>query len=130
MQNYEWYQLLIKPSFAPPAWVFGPVWTILYILIAISFGYVFYLWFRRRISFAIALPFLLNLVFNFAFTPVLFGLQNLTLASIDILLVLGTLIWGVVVIYRTARWVTWINIPYVVWVGFATVLQLTIFFLN
>ena len=129
-QTYTWYSQLIKPFFAPPAWIFGHVWTVLYILIAISFGYVAYLFFTKRIPFIILVPFILNLIFNFSFTPLQFGLQNNLLASIDILLVLGTLIWALVAIFPYVSWVTYINIPYVLWGSFATVLQLTITWLN
>lgn len=130
MENYQWYQSLIKPSFAPPSWVFGPVWTVLYILIAISFGKVALLWYQGKIGWLVALPFILNIIFNIAFTPLQFGLQNLPLASLDILLVLGTLIWAMVAIYPYAPWVVYINIPYLIWVSFATALQLSITFLN
>jgi tryptophan-rich sensory protein len=130
MQNSDWYQELIKPSFAPPSWLFGPVWTVLYALIAISFGKVGLLWYQGKIGWLIALPFILNLIFNFAFTPLQFGAQNLVLASIDILLVLGTLIWAMVAIYPYAPWIVYINIPYLLWVSFATILQLSITFLN
>ena len=78
----------------------------------------------------VALPFLLNLIFNFAFTPIQFGLQNNLLAALDILLVLGTLIWAMLAIFPHARWLTYIQAPYLLWVLFATVLQLTITFLN
>lgn len=80
-----------------------------------------------------ALPFALNLFFNFAFNPIQFGLKNNFLASIDIVLVLGTLIWALLSICRVSselRWVVYVNIPYLIWVSFATVLQLTITFLN
>jgi len=130
MENYNWYSQLVKPSWSPPAWLFGPVWTFLYILIAISFGKVFMLAWRREISLMVFLPFILNLIFNFAFTPIQFGLKNNLLSAIDILLVLGTLIWAMIVIYQYASWVTYIQIPYLLWVLFATVLQLTITFLN
>lgn len=129
---YEPYEILIRPEWAPPAWVFGPVWTILYIIIAISFGAVFLAVIKKRLPSQIVLPFILNLIFNFAFTPIQFGLQNYLLASIDILLVLATLVWGMVAIWRYAqlRWVAFANIPYLLWVSFATILQLTILFLN
>jgi tryptophan-rich sensory protein len=130
MNIYSWYQQLIKPAWAPPAAVFGPVWTFLYVLIAISFGYAGFLFFKGKIPFIILLPFILNLIFNFAFAPIQFGLQNNFLAAIDILLVLGTLIWALLAIYPYAQWVSFINIPYLLWVSFATVLQLTITYLN
>ena len=130
METYGWYQALVKPSWAPPSWLFGPVWTVLYAIIAVSFGYVAYLYFTGRIPFMVALPFLLNIAFNALFTPLQFGLKNNELASIDILLILGTLVWALVAIYPYAKWVSLVNIPYLLWVSFATVLQLTITFLN
>lgn len=130
MNTYNWYSQLIKPFWAPPSWLFGPVWTILYVLIAISFGAVFYKVITRKLNWMTALPFALNLVFNFAFTPIQFGLQNNLLAAMDILLVLGTLIWAIIAIYPRARWIAYIQIPYLLWVSFATILQLTITYLN
>lgn len=130
MNTYNWYSQLIKPSWSPPAWIFGPVWTILYVLIAVSFGKVFLMVWQKKINFMVALPFILNLIFNFAFTPLQFGLKNNFFAAVDILLVLGTLIWAMIVIYPRVRWVTYIQIPYLLWVSFATILQLTITYLN
>jgi tryptophan-rich sensory protein len=128
--TYNWYQTLIKPSWSPPSWLFGPVWTVLYIIIAGTFGTVFYRVITGKLSWVVALPFVLNLIFNFAFTPIQFGLKNNFLAAADILLVLGTLIWAFVAIWPHARWVVYANIPYVLWVSFATILQLTITYLN
>lgn len=130
MNTYIWYSQLIKPSWSPPSWLFGPVWTFLYALIALSFGKVFLLLWQKQISFIIVLPFILNLIFNFAFTPLQFGLKSNLLAAIDILLVLGTLIWAMLAIYPYVRWVTYVQIPYLLWVSFATILQLTIAYLN
>lgn len=130
MNTYNWYSHLIKPTWSPPAWLFGPVWTFLYVLIFISYGKVFLMFWNKQIPFIVLLPFILNLIFNFAFTPLQFGLQNNLLAALDILLVLGTLIWAMIVIYPYASWLTYIQIPYLLWVSFATVLQLTITYLN
>jgi tryptophan-rich sensory protein len=129
-QAYNWYSTLIKPFFAPPSWLFGPVWTVLYILIAISYGYVGYLFFTKKIPFIVVLPFILNLIFNFIFTPIQFGLQNNLLASVDIVLVVGTLVWALIAIFPYVKWVAFLNFPYLLWGAFATVLQLTITWLN
>lgn len=126
----DWYSTLIKPFFSPPAWVFGPVWSVLYLIIAISFGYVLMLAFKKRIDWGVFLPFGLNLVFNAAFTPLQFGLKNNALAAVDIVLVLATLVWALRAIWQHARWVALVNLPYLVWVMFATVLQLSITWLN
>lgn len=133
MNTYNWYSQLIKPMWAPPSWIFGPVWTFLYAIIAISFGTIFYKAFMKEIPWAVALPFGLNLLFNFAFTPLQFILKNNLLASVDIVLVFGTLIWALISIWYVApqlRWVVYVNIPYLLWVTFATFLQLTITYLN
>lgn len=133
MNTYNWYSQLVKPTWAPPSWVFGPVWTVLYTIIAVSFGTVFYKAFTKQIPWMVALPFALNLVFNFAFTPIQFGLKNNLLASLDILFVLGTLIWALYAVWANVpelRWVVYANIPYLLWGTFATCLQLTITYLN
>lgn len=137
METYNWYSQLNKPSWSPPSWLFGPVWSILYVIIAASFGTVFYKAFTKQIPWIVALPFALNLIFNFAFTPIQFGLKNNLLASVDILLVLGTLVWGMIAIWRLAPqsfsdvgWIVYVNIPYLLWGTFATCLQLTITYLN
>jgi tryptophan-rich sensory protein len=130
MKTYNWYSQLIKPTWAPPSWLFGPVWTFLYVLIVVSFGKVFLMTWQKQITLLVALPFLLNLVFNFAFSPIQFTWQNNFWAAVDILLVLGTLIWAMIAIYPYAKWITYIQIPYLLWVSFATILQLTITYLN
>ncbi len=130
MSNYIWYQMLIKPTWSPPAWLFGPVWSVLYVIITISFGSVFYKAFTKQIPWLVALPFALNLIFNLLFTPIQFGLQNNLLAAIDILLVLGTLVWAMIAIWPHTRWIAYAQIPYLLWVSFATALQLSITYLN
>ncbi len=127
---FNWYSTLIRPSWSPPSWLFGPVWSFLYTIIAISFGRVFYLAYQKQIPVSHATPFILNLVFNFLFSPLQFGLKNNLLAAADILLVLGTLIWAIITIYPTEKWLAYIQIPYLLWVSFATILQLTITYLN
>lgn len=130
MQESQQYQKLIQPAWAPPSFVFGPVWAVLYAVIIYTFATVFYKAGTHQIPLIVALPFALNIVFNLAFTPIQFGLKNNALAAVDILLVLGTLVWALVVIWLHVPWIAYANIPYLLWVMFATVLQLTITFLN
>jgi len=125
-----WYQTLEKPAWAPPSWLFGPVWTMFYIFIAVSFGYVVYLFLKKKIPFQVLAPFLLNLVSNVIFSPIQFGLQNNHLALADILLVDVTLLVALYRIFPYARWVTYINVPYLLWGFFATALQISITILN
>lgn len=128
--KYNWYSELIKPSWAPPSWLFGPVWTVLYIIIAITFTIVLYNVATKKIPLIIGLPFVLNLIFNFAFTPIQFGLRNNFLASIDIILILFTLIWAIISVYKYLPIISFFQIPYLLWVLFATVLQINITILN
>ena len=130
METQTWYQQLKKPSWAPPAFLFGPVWSLLYIVIFLSFGEVIVLYTQKNISFAVLLPFLLNIVFNIAFTPLQFRLRSNVLASVDVLLLLLTLVWAMIVVFPFAAWITYAQIPYLLWVMFATCLQLTITYLN
>jgi tryptophan-rich sensory protein len=130
MNYYTNYSKLVKPSWAPPSWVFGPVWTVLYVLIAISFRGAVKMFLGKQIPFVVLLPFILNLIFNVLFTWIQFGLKNLPLASIDILLVLGTIVWMMIAIFPYAKWIAWMQVPYLLWVLFATTLQLTVMYLN
>ena len=133
MNTHNLYSQLIKPTWAPPSWIFGPVWAVLYAIIAFSFGTVFYKAFTKQIPWIVALPFALNLLFNFAFPPIQFRLVNNFLASIDILLVVGTLVWALYAVWHNVpelHWVVYINIPYLIWGIFATTVQLAITYLN
>lgn len=95
-----------------------------------TFGFVFVQAFRHKIPRRIALPFAINLAANVIFTPIQFGMRNLTLASVDIVIVWGTIIWMTVAIWRHYRWVAVVQGPYFIWVSLATVLQLSITAMN
>ncbi len=130
METQTQYQNYRRPSWSPPSWLFAPVWTFLYLLILISFGYVLYLYVQHSIPFFVLLPFLLNLIFNIAYSPIQFRLRNFSLALIDVLLLDATLVWALFVIYPHAPWVSFINLPYLAWVCFATILQTAVTRLN
>lgn len=132
MNEENWYEQLVRPEWAPPSYLFGPVWSVLYAIIAVTYSTVFYHIWKGNLPKSVALPLILNLIFNFAFTPLQFGLRSNLLASIDILLVLITIIWMFQTLwkYEKFRWIIYTNIPYLLWVSFATVLQLTITWLN
>jgi tryptophan-rich sensory protein len=126
----EWYNSLAKPSWTPPPATIGLVWQILYPIILVSFSFVFVQAFRGKVAWTIALPFAINLVANLIFTPIQFGLRNLPLAALDILIVWATIIWSVVAIWPHYKWVSLVQAPYFIWVSIATVLQLSITFWN
>jgi tryptophan-rich sensory protein len=131
MSNIKsWYKKLKKPSWAPKESVFGIVWGILYIIILIVNVYLIYKLAVGKITWIVALPFWLNLLFNFMFTPIQFGLRSNRLALVDILLILATLLWAMIAIFPDAWFITAAYIPYLIWVSIATALQISITYLN
>ncbi len=126
MDWMTWYNGLVKPSWTPAPATIGLIWQILYPIILISFGFVFLQTIRKRIPLIVALPFAINFVANVIFTPIQFGMRNLPLAAVDILVVWTTIIWAAVAIWKYHRWVTIAQTPYFLWVSIATVLQLLI----
>jgi tryptophan-rich sensory protein len=130
MDWMTWYNQLSKPSWTPAPATIGMIWTLLYPIIAVSFGFVLVQTIRRKFPVRVALPFAINLVANLVFTPIQFGLRNLPLASIDILIVWGSILWMMWAIWPHARWVAIAQVPYLLWVSAATTLQLSITAMN
>jgi benzodiazapine receptor len=126
----DWYNSLAKPSWTPAPSTIGLIWQILYPIILVSFGFVFVQAFRGKMPWWVAAPFAVNLVANLTFMPILAGLRNLPLASLDILIVWSTIIWMTVAIWPHYKWVAVAQMPYFVWVSIATVLQLSITWMN
>jgi tryptophan-rich sensory protein len=91
---------------------------------------VFFLAYRRKIPPSAALPFALNLIGNLSFTPIQFGLRNLPLATINILIVLASIVWCIIGIWKHSRWVALAQLPYLTWVSIATYLQIYITVMN
>lgn len=126
----DWYDSLAKPDWTPEPSTIGTVWQVLYPIIFVTFGFVLVQFLRKKIPAKILVPFAVNLVANLIFTPIQFGLRNLPLAAVDILVVWVTIPWIMVAVWKHARWVSLSQIPYFVWVSIATVLQLSITVLN
>ena len=126
MSFIEWYNALAKPSWTPDPALIGLMWQILYPIIFVTFAFVFVQAARRKIPRAVAIPFAVNLVANLIFTPIQFGLRNLPLATLDILVVWGTIIWMAVSVWRHYRWVAVAQLPYFAWVSVATTAQICV----
>ena len=126
----DWYNSLAKPSWTPSPATIGLIWQILYPIIAVSFGFVFVQAFRGKLPWIVAVPFAINLVANLIFTPIQFGMRNLPLASVDIVIVWATIIWMMMSVWPHYRWVAVVQLPYFAWVSLATVLQLSITAMN
>jgi len=126
MSWQEWYHALEKPSWTPPGSTIGMIWSILYPVIAVTFAFVFMRTLQRKLPVRAAIPFAVILAANLSFTPIQFGLRDLNLAALVILIVWSSIIWMVMAIWRHHRWVALAQIPYFIWVSTATVLQLCI----
>jgi translocator protein len=130
MNWLDWYNSLAKPSWTPAPSTIGLIWQILYPIIIVTFGFILVQAVRGKVPWLVALPFATNIVANLIFTPIQFGMRNLPLASMDILIVLGTIVWMIVAVWPHYRWVAIAQVPYLIWVATATVLQLSITAMN
>ena len=130
MSWQDWYNSLQKPSWTPPGSTIGMIWSVLYPILGVSIVFVVVQAFRRRLPWPVLIPFGVNLVSNVIFTPIQFGLRNLELAALDILIVWGSIIWMMLAVWPHYRWVTFAQVPYLLWVTTATCLQLSITWLN
>ena len=89
----------------PAPGTIGLIWKILYPIVIVSFGFVFVQAIRRKVPWLVALPFAVNLVGNLIFTPIQFGMRNLPLAALDILIVWATIIWMILAVWKHHKWV-------------------------
>lgn len=122
----EWYASLNKPSFNPPNWIFGPVWTILYVLIAIAGWRI---WLAAPSGAAMKLWWI-ALVLNFLWSPVFFGAQQLAFALVIILALLVTILAFIAAARPVDRPASLMFVPYAAWVGFASLLNGSIYLMN
>lgn len=122
----QWYGGLAKPEFNPPPWLFGPVWTLLYVMIAIAGWRV---WQRVRTGWPMRVWWG-QMALNFLWTPVFFGAHRTDLALIIILLLLAFIIAFIATTWKRDRLASWLFVPYASWVAFASVLNGSIWVLN
>lgn len=130
MSWIDWYNSLAKPSWTPAPSTISLIWMLLYPVILVSFGFVFVQAFRKKLPWWVALPFAINHVANLLFMPIFSWMRNVPLAAADIVIVWGTILWCVVAVWPHYRWVTVAQVPYFVWVSIATLLQLSIMWMN
>jgi len=126
MQESIQYVTYILPSRAPPSWLFWPVRTVLYILIFMSYGYVFSQIAKKKLKRQYAIPFVINLIANASFTYIQFSLQNYRLAVADILIVLWTIIRTMQLLRPRIKRAFRLQLPYLLRVSFATILAIRI----
>lgn len=130
VDTFEAYQQLEKPGFSPPGWIFGPVWTLLYILMGIA-SYRIYMYGIKRKDVKVALfIYFLQLFFNFIWSIIFFRWQMRGLAYIEILILGALILLTIDKFYKIDKTAGILLIPYILWVAFASVLNLSIWLLN
>ena len=124
-----WYQTLNKPNFNPPDWVFGPVWTTLYVLMGVS---IWLIWKKetskiRTISMII---FWVQLFFNIFWTYLFFGIQRIDLGLFEIFFLIFLILMNIIYFYKIDKIASYLLVPYVLWVSYASILNYKIWVLN
>jgi tryptophan-rich sensory protein len=124
-----WYTTLNKPSWTPPSWLFGPVWTALYFSMAVAAWLVWRTHEVKAAKVALAL-FLIQLVLNAAWSGFFFGMRNPGLAFAEIILLWGAILATMLAFWRMKPLAGWLFAPYLLWVTFAAALNFAIWRLN
>jgi tryptophan-rich sensory protein len=124
-----WYASLNRPSFSPPNWVFGPVWTSLYVLLGISFFLIWKEKASKERDLAIKV-FSIQMLLNFAWSFLFFYFNLIGVALIEIILLWTSIAAMMYLFYKIKPFAAYLNIPYLLWVSFATILNAGYYFLN
>lgn len=126
----SWYSTLIKPAFNPPAWIFAPVWTLLYILMGISLYLVIMEGIKGRDVRIPLLVFTIQLILNLLWSYAFFGLESTFFGLLVIILLWISIVATMILFYPVRKAAAWLLVPYILWVSFATLLTYTIYSLN
>lgn len=126
-----WYPHLEKPFFNPPNWIFAPVWTLLYILMGIAAGIIW----NKKTLYPSAVSnglwiFTIQLFLNALWSFLFFGMKNPLFAFIDILLLIAAILWAIRSFKTISKFASYLLIPYLLWVSFAAILNISIWWLN
>jgi tryptophan-rich sensory protein len=124
-----WYPTLVKPAWTPPDWIFGPVWTLLYLLMAVAAWLVW----RERVRHPVGPPLTLHvvqLILNVAWSGLFFGLQNPGAGLVGISALWLAIVATIIAFWRVCRPAAWLLAPYAVWVSYAAALNWALWRLN
>ncbi len=121
-----WYSQIILPGFNPPSWVFGPVWTSLYILMSLA---IWIVWNKTNDNKIIKIYFL-HIFFNALWSIIFFGFHKIGLALIDLLIILFFIILLMKIYFKISKFSFYLMVPYFFWSAYAFLLNFSIFFLN
>ena len=125
-----WYAHLIKPAFSPPNWLFGPVWTVLYILMGISLALVWVKGVKTERAREALMLFGVQLFLNAIWSPIFFGAKDLTLALIVIILMWFFILKTILAFGKVNKTASYLLYPYIAWVSFASILNFSVWILN
>ena len=125
-----WYKYLNKPFFNPPDWIFMPVWIILYFLMGIAFGIFFSYSFKIKTQSLGTTAFFLQLFFNGMWSVVFFGFKNIFLGLVTILILIASIVFCIKEFRKVNIFSSYLMIPYLFWVFFASILNISIFIMN
>ena len=121
-----WYTSIIKPSFNPPDWIFAPVWTILYFLMAYA---IWNVWIESREKILVNL-YLIHLVFNTTWSIIFFGFHNITLALLNLIIIIIFIVILILKYKRISNLSAYLMIPYLLWSFYALILNMSLIILN
>ncbi len=126
-----WYPTLVKPSFNPPNWIFAPVWTSLYVMMGVAAGLIWNQITTQKAAVTKALQFfIIQLVLNALWSYLFFGLHNLMLATIEVVLLWLMIFETYSQFAKINKTASYLMLPYLAWVSFASVLTASIWWLN
>lgn len=125
-----WYESLVRPALNPPNWIFGPVWTTLYLLMGISLFLIWQKGFKHKeVKIAVGV-FAVQLVLNSIWSIIFFGMQNPGLALVEIVVLWFAILASIILFYKISKPASYLLVPYILWVSFATYLNYAIWMLN
>ena len=121
-----WYSQIIQPSFSPPSWVFGPVWTTLYVLMSLA---VWLCWISQKDKKTLKIYFV-HIFFNAIWSVIFFGFHQISIALFDLVIILFFILWLMRIYYKSNKLSFLLMIPYLLWSSYALLLNVSIFYLN
>ena len=122
-----WYSTLSKPFYNPPDWIFAPVWTTLYLFMTIA---IWLVWIKNTKNIGIVFLYFIHLLFNTTWSITFFGLQNIFLALVNLIILIFLIVLLIIKYKDRSRTSAYLMIPYLLWCCFALILNINILILN
>ena len=121
-----WYSEVIQPSFSPPSWVFGPVWTTLYLMMSMSI-WLHWISIKKK---KVLIIYFIHIFFNGLWSIIFFGFHNIMIALLNLLVILFFIIWLMMIYYKSSKLSFLLMFPYLLWSCYAFLLNISIYYLN